>query len=149
MKDTINQIRSTELQRFSENASHLLLTQDRLVQFFQSLDYELEPHGGGFRGVCPACQRSFCYVGVNGTHHKVFWKCYDRQCDSNKGKSGLCRNLLGLVKGLVEEQHLGTAIETIAEFLGYQGRSWDITNGKFRTEKAGPPPEDERDPPPF
>jgi len=85
-----------------------------------------------------------------GTHHKLWWKCFDRQCESNNGKSPFCRNLLGLVRGLVDGQHLGTAISVISKFLGFEGRSWDITNGKYKSER-GPAPErnPQDDEPPF
>jgi hypothetical protein len=57
---------------------------------------------------------------------------------------------LGLVQGLDVDRHLGSALKTIAAFLGYEGRSFDITNGKYRTEPepcpVGPGPADD---PPF
>jgi hypothetical protein len=136
-----NQLRSVELQKFSENAAQLLLQRGKLVEFFASLGYPVEPHGEGFRGMCPVCLSAFCFIGLNGKHHRVYWKCFDSRCDSNQGKAGFCRNLLGLVRGQVEGNGLGTAIEAIAEFLGYRGRSWDLTNGKFaRSSSAGPTP---------
>jgi hypothetical protein len=134
MRCNKNNLRSAELQRFSQNATQLLLDSDRLEEFFTTLGYEVEPHGQGYRGTCPACLSSMCYIGLNGKHHRLYWKCYDRQCESNTGGSPYCHNLLGLVRGVVEGGHLGTAIAVIAKFLGYEGRSWDITNSKHSPE---------------
>src|SRR5437588_4918281 len=94
-------LRSVELQKFSDNAAELLLRRGKLADFFKSLGYEAERHGEGYRGMCPACLSSFCYIGVNGKHHRIFWKCFDSQCPSNTGKTEFCRNLLGLVRGQV------------------------------------------------
>ncbi len=126
-----NRLRSIELQKFSDNATQLFLDQDKLLAFFESVKYVVVPAGDGFKGMCPDCTCSACYIGLNGKHHKLYWKCYDRQCASNTGTSRRCHNLLGLVKGLTDDDHLGKAIQLIASFLGYEGHSWDITNGKY------------------
>jgi hypothetical protein len=122
--------RSAELQKFSENAAALLLDQCKLVSLFESIGYQVEPCRDGYRGLCPACRTSSCFIGVGGKYHKVFWKCFARDCPSTTGQSKLCRNLLGLVRGAMPDQSLAAAIETISTFLGFKGRSFDITNGK-------------------
>src|SRR5262245_47738598 len=76
-------LRGVELQRFSDNATRLLLDRGQLKEFFKSIDYEVETHNQGFRGKCPACHAAFCFIGLNGRHHLLYWKCFDRRCDSN------------------------------------------------------------------
>lgn len=132
-----NNLRLVELQKFANNAADLLLSQGRLEEFFQSIGYEASPHQDGYRGMCPACLQSFCFVGVNGGHHRIYWKCFDRRCRSNTEKTAFCRNLLGLVRGVSDDSRLSTAIDTLATFLGFKNRSFDITNGKY---EAAPMP---------
>jgi hypothetical protein len=128
-------MRSVELERFSNNSADLLLKRGLLRAFFDHLGFPLEERGGSYRVECPACHSSFAFVGLNGKKHKLYWRCFDSGCPSNNGKSDLYRNFLGLVRGLVEDRSLRTAIGVISEFLGYKGRSFDITNGKFGQEQ--------------
>ncbi len=88
-------IRSHELQKFSQNAADLLLSQDRLREFFAALDYEVQPRKVGYQGMCPVCLQSFCFIGVNGTYHRIFWKCYDKRCRSNTSRGGPLPQPLG------------------------------------------------------
>src|SRR4051812_31387873 len=115
-------MKSKELQRFSDNAAGLLLREEKLAAFFTHIRYEVEPHQDGLRGLCPACLNSFCFIGLNGRHHKVYWKCFNGRCDSNSGKGRLYHNLLGLVQGILADHSLGRAIKVISAFLGYEGR---------------------------
>jgi len=124
-------VKSLELDRFSNNAAELLIQRGQVEKFFEHIGYEAKSHQEGYRGMCPACLSSFCFIGLNGKHHRLFWKCFDHRCPSQKKGSGFRRNLLGLVKGVSTDQSLGTAIKVIAEFLGFAGRSFDITNGKY------------------
>src|SRR4051812_3336315 len=121
----VKNMKTIELEKFSENSSKLLHEQGRLAAFFESLDYDVIPNGKGFKAVCPSCKRSYCFIGVNGHKHFIYWKCHDSTCPSNQMASGVHHNLLGLVYLIVEaqERRMGVAIETIAEFLGYAGRS--------------------------
>jgi hypothetical protein len=134
-----DKLRVQDLQKFNHNASRLLLEGDRLEEFFRAIGYQVEPHGDGYRGVCPACRDSFCFVGVNGRQHPVFWKCFAPDCASNAGKSKYFRNLVGLVRGASEDDSMKNAIAVIATFLGCAGRSFDITNGKAMAPRAARP----------
>ena len=125
-------LRAQELQRFSQNASRLLVDKDRLPALLAELNYLAERKGENeLRGPCPVCRRSYCHIGMNGRVHTIYWKCFDRTCPSNTGKAKVHHNLLGLVRALVEDGKLGTSIKTIAKFLGFEQRSFDITNGKI------------------
>ena len=149
-KGSVGDVRQTELQLFATNSAKMLIVQGKVKQFFDRLGYEVEPSGSGFRGVCPVCKDSFIYVGLDGRIHPIYWKCFRNGC---AGKNGFRANLLGLVKALVLDQNLGTAIKTIAAFLGYDGRPFAITNQKA-SKPAEPcpqppgPPEDYKPPVP-
>ena len=129
-----------DAQNFSQNASELLLDGGRLEEFFETLDHELTPnrHGDGYLALCPVCESSNCLVGLNGSRHRIWWRCLSKSCPAGRDDFGTPRNLLSLVKHIVGGQ--GEAIAMIADFLGYAGRSFDITNGKFR---SGDQPEEQ------
>lgn len=125
-------IRSIELQKFSDNAAEILIHQGNVKEFFDSIGYNTKPHQNGYRGMCPACVSSYCFIGLNGNAHRIYWRCYDSRCPSHVAGSGYRRNLLGLVRAFtMPDENLGEAIKTIAAFLGFEGRSFDITNGRY------------------
>jgi hypothetical protein len=128
MNEQSNKLQNMDLDKFSDNASRLLLEQDKLQAFFDSINYDLKPHGDGFHCTCPACHQSAAFIGVNGRRHRVYWRCLNSECDSHffDRKPYLVHNFLGLVKGIVEDRKLGTAMKVISTFLGYEGRSKDL-----------------------
>ncbi len=60
-------------------------------------------------------------------------QCLSKACSSNADDFKTPKNLLSLVKYRVGSQ--GAAYAAISQFLGFAGRSFDITNGKFRTHE--------------
>jgi len=130
MAKSLKEIRVNEYQAFNRNASILLLKQPGgLESFFQSIGYPFEKSGEGYRGPCPQCER-FCYIGIYGNPHPIYWKCHNQSCPMREQRNelGIVRNLLGLVKALDDERNIVTAIRQIAKFLGYEGHPRMITN---------------------
>ena len=129
-----------DAQRFSDNAAQLLIERGQIAEMFDSLDYSITQNreGDGYIGLCPVCEDSNCLIGLNGKAHRIWWRCLSKSCPSNADGFKTPKNLLSLAKFLVGSQ--GAAFAAIADFLGYEGRSFDITNGKFspqRREAAG------------
>jgi hypothetical protein len=118
-----------EAQRFSQNASEMLLERCQLVEFLKSLGCELHPSGDVYKAVCPVCKDSSMYIGTNGTYHKIYWGCYSKECPTKKPGNKFVANLLGLVRALRPEGSQVAAMKTIAAFLGVR-HSFDITNRK-------------------
>ena len=144
-------IRSFELEKFSNNSADLVLDQGRVKELLQSIGCEVAEYNTGYKADCPICGQSKCFIGINGTHHKVYWKCYDKKCESNSTANKLPRNLLTFVRYSLPDKKLGEAMKKIAAFLGFDGRTYDITNGKYdlkgqqevsgTSEKPSTPPE--------
>ena len=130
-KSTMASLKLEDLQHFSTNAARLMLKvqggEPLLERFFRHLGFEFERANGGYRGVCPVCRASSVFIGVSGTFHPIYWRCFKNAC---AGNDGYRKNLLGLTKGIVEDHNLGTAIKTISAFLGFagSGKSFAITN---------------------
>lgn len=126
------QNRYTDAKNFSENASRILTEAGQVADFFQSLNVEMSPArtGEGYICPCPVCRSSTCTIGLAGKIHPIYWRCFARSCPSNAETFRTPKNLLSFVKFVVGDQ--AGAFHTISTFLGYEGRSFDITNGKAK-----------------
>jgi hypothetical protein len=127
---------AAETKSFCENASLHLLKLNKLAPLLESLGCQVAPveSGTGYRCTCPLCG-CIAFVGTNGKVHKVFWRCCNQSCSTQK--LGQPRNLLSLVRLLSADKTMPAAYKTISRFLGC-ARPYDLTNGKFRAEPDKP-----------
>jgi hypothetical protein len=131
-----------QLEELSEEAAVHLVRSGRLAEFLARLGYRVEARRDGFRGRCPACQSSSCFIGTGGRCHTIFWKCDDAGCESNTRRSVLCHNLLGLVRGLVPGRSLPRAIDAIRSLLAPGART--SGNGGRLGARPWHPPQTDR-----
>jgi hypothetical protein len=125
-----------EAMKFEKNAGVELTNAGKLDSFFKSMGFVLEKYRNGFRTTCPSCRKSNAFVGVGGSTHYLYWRCFCSECSSYQMKYP--KNLIGFVRA-AKKCSMGEALKIVSDFLGVASPN-DITNKKPAKPQPVQPP---------